>query len=45
VVLQGLDDHIVVSTPDALLVVRKRDEQMIKKFVEGAEKEWGETYV
>ena len=26
-------------------VVRKRDEQMIKKFVEEAEKEWGEKYV
>lgn len=45
VVLQGLEDHIVVSTKDALLVVRKRDEQMIKKFVEEAEKEWGEKYV
>jgi mannose-1-phosphate guanylyltransferase len=33
-VLQGLEDHIVVSTPDALLVCRKRDEQQIRKFVD-----------
>jgi len=45
VVLQGLDDHIVVSTPDALLVVRKHDEQMIKRFVEETGKEFGEKYI
>ncbi len=45
VVLQGLDDHIVVSTKDALLVVRKHDEQKIKQFVEQAGKEFGEKYV
>jgi mannose-1-phosphate guanylyltransferase len=45
VVLQGLEDHIVVSTADALLVVRKRDEQKIKQFVEEATREWGNRYV
>ncbi|HMW97548.1 MAG TPA: mannose-1-phosphate guanylyltransferase, partial [Flavobacteriales bacterium] len=45
VVLQGLDDHIVVSTKDALLVVRKHDEQKIKQFVEQAGQEFGEKYV
>jgi mannose-1-phosphate guanylyltransferase len=45
VVLQGLNDMIVVSTKDALLVVRKHDEQKIKQFVEQAAKEWGEKYV
>ncbi len=45
VVLQGLDDHIVVSTKDALLVVRKHDEQKIKQFVELAGKEFGEKYI
>ena len=32
-VLQGLEDYIVVSTADALLVCRKQDEQQIKRFV------------
>ncbi len=45
VVLQGLDDHIVVSTKDALLVCRKRDEQEIKRFVAEATAEWGERFV
>ena len=45
VVLQGLDDHIVVSTKDALLVVRKHDEQKIKQFVEQTGKEFGAKYV
>lgn len=45
VVLQGLKDHIVVSTPDALLVCRKHDEQLIKKIVEDAGKLAGGKYV
>lgn len=45
VVLQGLEDYIVVSTPDALLVCRKHDEQLIKKIVEDAGKESGGKYV
>lgn len=45
VVLQGLEDCIVVSTKDALLVCRKHDEQKIKQFVADAAAEWGETYV
>lgn len=45
VVLQGLDDMIVVSTPDALLVCRQKDEQQIKQFVADAAKERGEKYV
>jgi mannose-1-phosphate guanylyltransferase len=45
VILQGLDDHIVVSTKDALLVVHKHHEQKIKQFVEQTGKEFGEKYV
>lgn len=45
VVLQGLEDYIVVSTKDALLVVRKHDEQKIKQFVNDATAEWGEKFV
>ncbi len=45
VVLQGIDDLIVVSTPDALLVCRKHDEQKIKQFVADVAKEKGEKYV
>lgn len=32
-VLQGLEDVIVVSTPETLLVCRKQDEQRIRQFV------------
>jgi mannose-1-phosphate guanylyltransferase len=44
-VLQGLDDYIVVSTHDALLVCRKRDEQQIKQFVTDLTAESGERYI
>ncbi|MCB9170987.1 MAG: NTP transferase domain-containing protein [Flavobacteriales bacterium] len=45
VVLQGLEDHIVVSTADALLVCRKQDEQKIRQFVNDLTAEYGEKYV
>jgi len=45
VVLQGLEDYIVVSTPDALLVCRKRDEQMIRRIVNDVAAENGDRYV
>ena len=44
-VLQGLEDHIVVSTKDALLVCRKQDEQRIKQFVNDLTAESGDRYV
>ncbi|MBK9177222.1 MAG: mannose-1-phosphate guanylyltransferase [Flavobacteriales bacterium] len=44
-VLQGLEDCIVVSTADALLVCRKRDEQQIKQFVNELTAESGERYI
>ena len=43
--LQGLHDLIVVSTPDALLICRKHDEQQIKQMVADAGTAWGPTYV
>ena len=45
IVLQGLEDFIVVSTKDALLVCRKQDEQKIKQFVADLTVESGERYV
>lgn len=45
VVLQGLEDYIVVSTPDALLVCRKHDEQKIKGIVQDLTKDTGERYI
>lgn len=45
VVLQGLEDFIVVSTPDALLVCRKHDEQKIKGIVQELTKDIGEKYI
>lgn len=45
VVLQGLEDYVVVNTPDVLLVCRLHHEQMIKQFVNEATAESGEKYV
>jgi mannose-1-phosphate guanylyltransferase len=45
VVLQGLDDFIVVSTDDALLVCRKKDEQQIKAIVQQLTAETGDRYI
>ncbi len=45
VVLQGLEDYIVVSTKDALLVCRKKDEQQIKRFVNDLTAASGDRYV
>ena len=44
-VLQGLDDLIIVSTTEALLICRKHDEQMIKQFVSDVAAGDGEKYV
>lgn len=44
-VLQGLEDFIVVSTKDALLVCRKQDEQQIKQYVNDLTAESGDRYV
>jgi mannose-1-phosphate guanylyltransferase len=44
-VLQGLEDFIVVSTKDSLLVCRKQDEQKIKQFVNELTAESGDRYV
>lgn len=45
VVLQGLEDYIVVSTPDALLVCRKHDEQKIKAIVQDLTRDTGDKYI
>jgi mannose-1-phosphate guanylyltransferase len=45
VVLQGLEDLIVVSTPKALLVCRKQDEQKIRQFVNDLKAEGRDEYV
>jgi mannose-1-phosphate guanylyltransferase len=37
VLIQGLQDFVVVETEDALLIVRKEDEQNIKKYLERIE--------
>lgn len=44
-VLQGLEDHIVVSTPEALLVCRKQDEQKIREFVNDLKADHGDRYI
>ncbi|MEO8591519.1 MAG: mannose-1-phosphate guanylyltransferase [Flavobacteriales bacterium] len=44
-VLQGLEDYVVVSTKDALLVCRKQDEQKIKQFVNDLKADSGDRYI
>lgn len=45
VLLQGLDDYIVVDANDILMVVRKKDEQNIRKFVNDVMIEKGEQFI
>ncbi|MDX9751602.1 MAG: mannose-1-phosphate guanylyltransferase [Flavobacteriales bacterium] len=44
-VMQGLDDHIVVNTPHAVLVCRKHDEQQIRRFVDDLKQPDGGRHV
>lgn len=43
-VVQGLKDCIVVDSDDVLLIVRKEEEQLIKKYVEDVKDSTGEKY-
>jgi mannose-1-phosphate guanylyltransferase len=45
VVLQGLDDYIVVESDNILLVCKKTDEQLLRKFVNDVLIEKGEQFV
>ena len=45
VVLQGLDDFIVVDTPDALLICKKDKEQQIKEYVAEVRRNIGDEYL
>jgi len=44
VVVQGLEDYIVVSKDDSLLICKKEDEQMIRNIVNDVKIEKGEQY-
>ena len=44
-VLQGLDDFIVIDTPDALLVCKKEKEQAIKEYVAEVKRAKGDKYL
>jgi len=44
-VIQGLDDYIVVDTPETLLIVKKEDEQKIKQFVNDLKADKKEKFV
>jgi mannose-1-phosphate guanylyltransferase len=45
IVLQGLDDFIVVDTPDVLLICKKEKEQEIKEYVAEIKRSKGEKYL
>jgi mannose-1-phosphate guanylyltransferase len=44
-VIQGLKDYIVVDSDDVLLIVRKDDEQNIKKYLEDVKKKTKDKYL
>jgi mannose-1-phosphate guanylyltransferase len=44
-VIQGLKDYIVVDSDDALLIVRKEEEQNIKKYLEDIKKSTNEKFL
>ncbi len=44
-VLQGLDDFIVVDTPDALLICKREKEQEIKEFLTEVKRNKGDKYL
>lgn len=44
-VVQGLKDYIVVDSEDVLLIVKKEEEQNIKKYLEDVKKETKEKYL
>jgi mannose-1-phosphate guanylyltransferase len=43
--LQGLDDFIIVDTPDALMICKKEKEQAIKEYVAEVKRTKGEQYL
>ena len=45
VVLQGLDNYIIVDTPDTLLICKKQDEQKIKQIVNDIKINKGDKYI
>jgi mannose-1-phosphate guanylyltransferase len=45
VLLQGLDDFIVVDTPDVLLICKKEKEQEIKEYVAEIKRNKGEKFL
>ena len=45
ILLQGLDDFIVVDTPDALLVCKKENEQQIKEYLSEIKRNKGDKYL
>jgi mannose-1-phosphate guanylyltransferase len=45
VVLQGIDDAIIVDTPDVLLICKKDKEQSIKEYVAEVKRSKGDKYL
>ncbi|HUX84072.1 MAG TPA: mannose-1-phosphate guanylyltransferase [Chitinophagaceae bacterium] len=44
-VLQGLDEFIVIDTPDVLLICKKENEQQIKEYVAEVKRNKGEKFL
>ena len=44
-VLQGLDEYIIIDTPDVLLICKKDNEQQIKEYVAEVKRNKGDKYI
>jgi len=44
-VLQGLEDFIIVDTPDVLLICKREKEQEIKDYVAEVRRNLGDEYL
>lgn len=44
-VIQGLDNYIVIDTPNVLLICERRNEQEIKEYVAEIKRKYGETFL
>jgi mannose-1-phosphate guanylyltransferase len=45
VLLQGLEDFIVVDTPDVLMICKKENEQAIKEYVAEIKRSKGDKFL
>jgi mannose-1-phosphate guanylyltransferase len=43
-VIQGLDNYIIVDTDNVLMIIKREEEQNIKKYIDDIEEKIGKSY-